>query len=302
MILFNKFKIYILLVLCVSFWSGNFVVSRYIHTQIDAIELSFFRWLFVFVFLLPTLFFIDLKKCIDVFKKNFLILTSLATLGITFYNFFVYIALHSTTATNALIINSATPMLMIALSFLILKSKINKFQIIGIILSTIGVFVIVLKGDISKISDFTFNKGDIWIIISGFSWALYSVLMKFKPKELTHIELFFTLVSLGLFITLPIYLYQGYTLERELEVLSNHYNVFLYVSLFASILSYYFWNLGLEELGAHKTAQFPHLMPLFGAILSYIFLDERLHSYHLLGGFFIGFGIYLSIFLKKKEV
>ena len=74
----------------------------------------------------------------------------------------------------------------------------------------------------------------------------------------------------------------------------------LYVVVFPSILSYIFWHKGIHEIGAGKTGQFTHLMPIFGSILAFVFLGETLEVYHLLGMLLIGFGIYLSLFLKTK--
>ncbi|PNV82814.1 MAG: hypothetical protein C0627_08600 [Sulfurimonas sp.] len=88
-------------------------------------------------------------------------------------------------------------------------------------------------------------------------------------------------------------------MQKELEVLKHNYLIFLYVSIFASITSYYLWHYGIHKIGASKTAQFTHLMPIFGIILASIFLKETLEIYHLLGGVLIAFGIYLSLFYKR---
>ena len=93
----------------------------------------------------------------------------------------------------------------------------------------------------------------------------------------------------------------GYSFVSDLYIVQRYYPVFIYVSLFTSVLSFYFWHKGIHEIGANKTGQFTHLMPLFGAILAYIFLNERLHIFHIVGAIFIGFGIYLSLFSKKEE-
>nr|WP_255550652.1 DMT family transporter [Sulfurimonas aquatica] len=186
------------------------------------------------------------------------------------------------------------------MSFFILKQKINSYQTIGIILSTLGVIFLILRADVSNIFSLKFNQGDILIIISSTAWALYSVLIKYKPKDLNDYEYFATIVAMGLLVLSPFYLYQGYSIEKELEVLKNNYPIFLYVSIFPSIASYYFWHYGIEKIGASKTAQFTHLMPIFGIILASIFLGETLETYHLLGAMLIAFGIYLSLFYKRK--
>jgi len=294
-------RVYILLALCVLFWSGNFIIGRFISTSVQPLELAFFRWIFVVILLIPAFFIIDIKKIIYIFKENFLLLSFLSLLGITLFNTLLYIALQTTTATNALLINSIVPILILVLSFFILKSRISKIQTLGILLSTFGVIFLVLKGNIFNILDIEFTTGDMWVLSSSISWATYSVFVKFKPKELTHLELFVIVVYVGTILFLiPWYLYQGYSLQHEVEVLKNNWHFFLYVSVFPSLLSYYFWHTGIDEIGAEKTGQFTHLMPIFGSILAFIFLGETLKSFHMIGGVFIAIGIYLSLFMKKK--
>ncbi len=294
-------RVYILLALCVLFWSANFIIGRYIGSDVEPLELAFFRWIFVVILLIPSFFIIDIKKVISIFKKNFILLSFLSLLGITLFNTLLYIALQTTTATNALLINSIVPILILVLSFFILKTRISKMQTFGILLSTFGVVFLVLKGNILNIFTIEFTTGDMWVLSSSLAWATYSVVVKFKPKELTHLELFVTVVYVGTFLFLiPWYLYQGYTLEREVNILKNNWHFFVYVSVFPSLLSYYFWHNGIHRIGAEKTGQFTHLMPIFGSIQAFLFLGETLKYYHIIGAIFIAIGIYLSLFIKKK--
>lgn len=292
-------RVYILLVLCILFWSGNFIIGRFVNEEIEAIELAFFRWFFVVLFIIPSLFFIDIKRIYLIVKKNILLMSVFALLGITFFNTIVYLALKTTTATNALLINSSTPLIILLFSFLIFKTYISKLQILGIFISMFGVIFLVLKGDLTSIFNLKSQTGDLLIVISSICWALYSVLIKLKPIELKFYEFFISIVILGFIFLLPLYLYQGYSFQSQINQITNYWYFFLYISFFTSILSYYFWNIGIEEIGVEKTGQFTHLMPLFGSILAFIFLDESLMFYHLIGGVFIASGIYLSLFLKK---
>lgn len=294
-------RVYILLALCVLFWSGNFILGRFVSSNIQPLELAFFRWLFVLILTIPLLIFLDLKKIIKVYKENFFFLTLCSFLGITLFNTFLYIALNYTTATNALLINSIIPILILVFSFLILKTRISRVQLFGILLSTFGVIFLVLKGDISSILNLSFSRGDLWVVASSIVWATYSTIIKLKPKELNHLELFLTIIYVGFALLLPWYLYQGYTIEREIMILKENWYFFLYVSVFASLLSFYFWHTGIDTIGAEKTGQFTHLMPIFGATLAFIFLGERLESFHFVGAIFIAIGIYLSLFLKRRN-
>lgn len=292
-------QVYVLLILCVLFWSANFVIGRFVTGVIEPWEIAFFRWLGVFTVTLPFLLF-HAKNIWSALKNHFAILVLLSALGIASFNTLLYIGLQHTTATNALLINSSIPIVILFLSYVILKTTISSRQVVGIVLSTLGVVFLVLKGDVKSILTLSFNQGDFWVIASSLCWASYSVLVKFRPKSLSNFEFFITTVSLGVAMLLPFYLAQGYTLEREVMVLRDHAWVFAYVVFVTSILCYYLWHRGIAQIGADKTGQFTHLMPLFGSFLAYVFLGERLEWYHLGGIVLIGGGIYLCLFVKKS--
>lgn len=290
-------KVYILLILCVLFWSGNFIIGRFVHEDVEPLQLAFFRWSGAAIIVFPILL-KNFSKIVIALKNNFFILNLLAILGITIFNTFLYVGLQYTTATNALLINSFVPILILVLSFFILKINIKAMQFLGIFLSTIGVIFLILKGNLSTLAHIELNYGDIWVLTSSCMWALYSVLVKFRPKELNDFEFFTTIVYIGIFWLFLAYKIMGYSISQDISIVKNYYWAFSYVSLFPSVLSYYFWHQGIYKIGANKTGQFTHLMPFFGSILAYIFLGEQLHLYHILGAFFIGIGIYLSLFQK----
>ncbi|WP_345969519.1 DMT family transporter [Sulfurimonas sp. HSL1-6] len=295
----KKYSVYILVGLCVLFWSGNFVLGRFVRDDVQPLELVFFRWLLVCVMLLPALYYVSFRNIIRLIRAHFVVTSVLAILSVTFFNTILYTALQTTTATNALLINSSVPIMILILSALMLKHDVTKRQVAGIALSTMGVLFLILKGEIGNIAALNLSHGDFWMLVSSLVWALYSVLFKLKPAGFSSAELFMANMYLGFVYLLPIYLVQGYTFHAELLLFENYWTYFIYVSLFASILSYIFWNRGIDVLGAAKTGQFAHLMPLFGAVLAYIFLGETLQFYHVVGAVLIGAGIYTSLFLSK---
>jgi drug/metabolite transporter (DMT)-like permease len=294
-------KYYVFLVLTVLFWSGNFVFGRLVSTSIEPMQLSFFRWFFVLVILMPYIL-IHYKNIFSVFKKKYILIITFGALGISGFNTFLYYGLQTTTATNALLINSSIPIFIIVLSTLIFRTKITKIQLTGVITSTLGVMYLILKGEISHISELKFTSGDLWIIAACVDWALYTVLLKHKPKELNSFEFFGLTTFIGTIILYVLFLYQGYSFN--LDFLENDKVLYslIYIVIFPSILAFYFWNISTVEVGVNKAGQFTHLMPIFGAILAYLFLGEVLKSYHLVGITLIGLGIYLSIFFKRKEI
>lgn len=293
--------VYILLVLCVLFWSGNFIIGRYVHEDISPLTLALFRWLGVTILVLPVLI-KSYKKIFLSLKHNFLILFTLSLLGITVFNTILYVGLQKTTATNALLINSSIPVLILIFSFFILKINIKTKQFIGIIFSTCGVIYLIIKGDFSTLRHLELNMGDLWVIFSSLTWALYSVMVRFKPKDLSDMEFFTTIVYIGTFILFIVYSLDGNRLSQDIGLVKQYYLVFIYISLFTSVLSFYFWHKGIHLIGANKTGQFTHLMPIFGSILAYIFLNEHLHFFHIIGAILIALGIYLSLFNNANKI
>jgi drug/metabolite transporter (DMT)-like permease len=284
--------------LAVLFWSGNFVFGRMVSADIEPMQLSFFRWFFVFLILLPYLIY-RAKHIFDIFKKEYLILIILGTLGIAAFNTFLYYGLQTTTATNGLLINSSIPILIVFLSAIILNIKLTKIQTSGIIISTLGVIYLILKGNLENIITLEFTHGDIWILLSSLIWALYCVLLKYKPKDLNAFDFLSITTLLGIIGLTGVFFALGYSFEFSSLNNEKVLYPFMYMVIFPSLLSFYFWNSAIDEVGANKVGQFTHLMPIFGASLAFIILGEKLEIYHLFGALFIALGIYLSIFLKK---
>lgn len=293
-------KYYILLLLGVAFWSGNYVLGRFISSDIEPLQLAFYRWITVCLILSPILI-LKYKKLYLAFKNSPKILISQSVLGITAFNTFLYYGVQTTTATNALLINSSTPMIIVLISFLILNTSISKTQLLGIILSTIGVLFLVLKGDFVNILEFKTTNGDLWIILACFVWALYTVLLKFKTDDLRPFEFFTLTTFIGTTIlSIPFFIFSSDFSLSFIEKSEVLYSL-LYIVIFPSILSFYFWNISTLKLTANVTGQFTHFMPIFGAIFAYFLLGERLETYHLIGFSLIILGIYISVLFKKLK-
>lgn len=291
-------QIYFLLILCVSFWAGNFVVGRFVRFELDAIALAYARWLCVSVLFLP----LALKhrhNILSSLKKHWLYLLITAFLSVACFNTLLYQGLSTTMVTNALMINSSIPILIVLFSWLFLKATINRLQFIGILLSMLGVVYLALSGQWSNLLTLSFNRGDIWVFASSLSWATYSVLLRFKPDS---IQAFLPIiVILGTLMLTPLFFLTGHHIEHLIAVSTQGKLVILYTAVFASILSYIFWGKGVASIGANKTGQFTHLMLPLGVVFAYIFLGERMHLYHLYGFLLIGLGLWLSLFYQQRQ-
>ena len=284
--------IWLLAALPPLFWAGNFVLARALHTDIPPIALSFWRWATALLILLPFAW-PGLRAQWRALRRHWPLLTLLAILGITNYNTFAYLGLQDTSATNGVLLSSATPVVIVALSFLLLKQAVRLPQLLGILLSLAGVVVIATEGRPRLLAGMTLNRGDLWILAAALDWALYSVCLRWRPAELEPLTFLAAIMGIGLIPLIGLYawdLAQGHRFTITMTTLG----AIGYVGLFPSVLAYIFWNRAVQEMGANRTGQYMHLMPAFGALLATLLLGERLLWFHAAGGGLIALGIVLA--------
>ena len=296
MFLKNK-TAYIFLILATLFWSGNFIVGKVASLyEIPPFTLNFYRWTFAWLILAP----FTLKEIIQ--KKNYIIqniklILILGITSITIFNSIVYYSLNFTQVISGVLMISTIPVMIIFFSWVFKIEKTNIFQILGVIFSLLGVLVIVAKADLDKLINLNFNKGDLWMVVAMFSWAMYSALLRKKKFDLTPTSLLEVIISAGLILLLPAYL-----LEMTLGFKANIDLPFIltlsYVVFFPGLASFIFWIKGIEIIGPNRSGIFLHLMPIFSTVLAMIIFKEKFMTFHLFGAVFIITGIFLS---SKKD-
>lgn len=285
---------YLLLVLTTLFWSGNFVLSRGMHADIPPLALSFWRWALALLIMLV----FSWRTCwrqsdIIVRERKYIIIQGL--LGVTGFNSLIYLAVQTTTAVNAVLINSCTPILIALCALLINKEPLNPRQWAGILLSLSGVTLIMVGGDLGSLVELDFNRGDLLVLCAGLVWALYSVNLKSFPQDLHPFSYQTGIMIAGLIGILPFYLLElgmGYQMVVNTPTLTT----IVYVAIFPSVLAFIFWNRAVRDIGATRAGAFIHLMPVFSSILAVFFLGESIELFHLQGIGLVFGGIFLATY------
>ena len=289
----NNKLAYLLLILTTLFWSGNFIVGKSASIyEIPPFSLNFYRWLFAGLILLPFTIKEIFKKKNYIFNNiGFFIILGISS--ITIFNSAVYYSLYYMQVISGVLMISTIPVWIMFISSILGIEKTNKFQIVGVILSLIGVLFIITKSNLNLIKNLDFNKGDLIMASGMFAWALYSALLKKKSYEISQITLLEVVIIIGLLFLVPIYI-----LEMNLGnplVLNKPFVLTLsYVVLFPGLASFFFWIKGISIIGANRAGVFLHLMPIFGSLMAIILFNEKFMFYHLLGAIFIVAGITLS--------
>ena len=284
---------YLLLVLTTFFWSGNFIVGKAASLfEIPPFTLNFYRWVFAWLILAPfTLPEIIRKK--NYILENIGLVIILGITSVTIFNSIVYYSLNFTQVISGVLMISTIPVLIIFFCWLFKIEKTNIYQISGVIFSLFGVVVIIAKADLDILLNLNFNKGDLWMVVGMFSWAIYSALLRKKKFELSQLSLLQTIISAGLIFLLPTYLIElalGYKVSIHLPFVLT----LTYVVIFPGLASFIFWIKGISIIGSNRSGIFLHLMPIFSTILAIIIFKEKFMTYHLIGAILIITGIYLS--------
>lgn len=280
-------------------WAGNMTLARGLNTSIDPIALSFYRWTIAVLAILP----FALRYIIagwPVIRTRLGYFSILALLGVTFFATLIYMAGRTTTALNLSLISITFPVFIIIFSRIFLKEKIHGMRTAGIFLVLAGVVLLITKGRLSVLATMSFAPGDALVLLSSISWAVYSLMLKKKPKGLNLWAFQGTTFILGWLFLAPFYFF-GRTDAAPIEWNATIVLSILYVALLASLAAFIFWNKAVERLGASRAGMVYYSMPLFSGILAYLILGESVGLFHLLSALLIVPGIVVANYSPNKK-
>ncbi|MDO8930895.1 MAG: DMT family transporter [Rhodocyclaceae bacterium] len=286
---------YLLLALANLFWAGNWIVGRAFRDAVPPVALSFWRWTIALAFILPFAW-PYLRRDWPQLRAAWRWMIPFGILSTACYNALCYVGLKYTTVINGLLLNSFIPIVIVFLGWAFLGKRLRPVEALGVAVSFLGVIAIVARGDSAVLAGLHLNIGDVWILVSVVAWAIYTLMLPHRPE--THPMSFLTAIAVvGLVALAPAYAWEiamGKLIVPTPAALAG----IAYTGIFPAFLGYVFWNRGVADVGPAKAGLFLHLMPAFGIILSFVFLDERPAGYHLAGIVLIFTGIWLNTYRK----
>ena len=284
---------YLLLSLTAFFWSLNWVIGRAIVGHVSPFALTFVRWVVAVMVMMPFAW-PQIRAHRQSIRRNWKTILWLGAWGTGLHNVFAYLGLHYTTATNGVILNSSIPVMIIILGWAIYRDTITRVQALGGAVSIAGILAIVSRGDVSMLARLSFNKGDIIVLAGMVFWAAYTVFLRMKPADLPGLAMLACCGTVGVTLLFPLFLAEMLFFEGHVEFTAATVAAMLYVGIFPSFVGYVFWNRGVAEVGSNVAGIFMHLMPVFGALLAWMFLGEHIQLFHIVGIALILTGITLT--------
>ncbi|MES9955767.1 MAG: DMT family transporter [Sedimenticola sp.] len=289
----------LLLALTTLFWAGNAVVGKVAVGLISGIELSFWRWVIALVLLTPFAYKAVMKD-LAYYRRHWLMMLLLGFLSVSVYNTFQYLALQWTSVINVGVVTATMPLMVFTLTWLAGQERASGYQRLGLLLALFGVLLVITRGDPGVLLGLELNPGDLLMLLAVFSFALYSVLIKPLPDDLNRLGLLWVLVFLGVVGILPFYLWD---ISRHALLTLNLDTglILLYVGIFPSILSYFFWNRAIALGGANLAGMFCNLIPVYAMVLAVLLLDEKVTAFQLTGMLGIFAGIFLATSFRPRR-
>ena len=289
---------YVLLTLTTLFWAGNMVVGRGLREAVPPFTLAFCRWTICLALTLPFAL-PHLKAQWPSLRAAWRPVLVLGLLGVGGFNTFAYLALQHTSATNVLLLNSFIPVATLALAWMLLGKRLSGTGSLGVLVSLGGVLTIVARGDTATLTALSLNVGDLWMLTAVLVWVLYTIGLQWRPAGVDPMLLLAAFTVVGLVALAPAFLWEmanGQRIQASPGALAG----IAYVGALPGFLGYVFYNRAVAEVGPGKASLFIHLMPVFGTLLSALFLGERPQPYHALGIAMILSGIFLTSTSKPR--
>ena len=293
----NNFYPYLLLFIQPIFMASNIIVARGGVEYVPPVSLAFWRWLTVFIILIP-FFFDEINRKREKIKREYFKLFFLGLMGCGICGAFPFIAGMTTTMANMGIIYTSSPIFIILLSVLFFKDKINLSRILGLILCLSGVLIIICKGDLRYLINFTFTSGDLWILGAAVGWAVYSIFLINWKSNLSLMARFTLIAFFGAISLFPFYI-----IEELFFFKTSINNNFLFWVLFAAIspgiIAFSLYTKVQKYVGASLAGFTLYIFSIYSAIYGIILFNETLFNFHYYGAALVFLGVYLARKIAK---
>lgn len=291
---------FLLAFVAVFFWSFSVIYARYLSDSLTPVQIAFFRWVIAALVFIPFCY----KQIIQDYKlllKNWRLIVNMAFFGIALSNTFVYQAAHTSTAIDMALIGTTGPIFLVLFSRIILKVAVHRKQIVGMLLSVVGVIIIITHGNLLSLEKFKFVIGDFWMLLMAITFGYYGTMQAKRPKDISALSLLPTTIVAAVIMLLPFFIYSLHSSPIQ-PMPTKTIELIIYLGVFNSVIAYFCWNTALVKIGSLNTSIVYYFMPILSTIEAYFILNEKIVAGQIYGGLLILIGIVLANVHKKPIV
>lgn len=282
-------RAYALLLVMPLFFSSNLVIGRAVIEEVQPWTLACLRWTLAALILLP----FTARSLVEHRKALFAAwerLWILGALGMWICGAIVFLSLTATTATNATLIYTTSPVIVILIEAALGKRPPFS-RLAGVAMALLGVAIIVLRGDLSALARLDFNLGDLGIGAAAIAWAIYSLVLKHQSlANIPTLTLFTAIMIAGVVGLFPFMIWESLALGVFPTSLSA-WTAIVALAIFPSVGAFSIYQYGVKVVGPAITACFLYLLPPYGVGMAILFLGESFRPHHALGSILVLAGL-----------
>jgi drug/metabolite transporter (DMT)-like permease len=261
----------LLLSLTAMIWGGNAVAGRLAVGQVSPMVLTTGRWV-VACSVLALIARADIRRSLPALLPRWRYVIWMGTLGFTAFNALFYEAAHRTSAVNMTILQGAIPVFVLLGALVAFRLRITPLQAIGMAVTVLGVVVLASQGEWHHLMSLTFNIGDLWMLVAGAFYALYTLGLRSRPA-VPGLAFFSVMAATAALTSLPLLAVEVLRGDA-LWPTARGWLIILYVGLFPSLVSQLLYMRGVDLIGPGRAGLFVNLVPVFGALLAVVLLGE----------------------------
>lgn len=282
---------FVMLTLTTLFWGGNTIAGRLAVGEVSPMMVVFLRWLIVAAIFVP-LFWSRIRSDWPLMRPYFARMILMAAFGFVGFNSLFYIAATQTTAVNLGIIQGSVPIIVLIGSVIAFGTKVRVLQVLGILLTLVGVTIIAAQGSLDVLLALAVNPGDGYMLLSCVLYSGYALALRDRPK-ISGLTFFAVLSGISVLASIPGLIFEVSTGTARLPSFDG-WLVVLYIAVFPSCLSQIFFMRGVDLIGPARAGVFVNLVPIFAAALAVTILNEPFKWHHGVALTMVLGGIWLS--------
>lgn len=290
--IFSGPMIYIVLLLTPLFWGGAFGATRHVVTELPPLTASALRFLLASLIMVPWLISRGEWDWHEI-RNHWLGLAALGATGVFAYNFFFATGLQYTTAINGALVVVVNPVITAAIAVFFMGERWSSRLGVGVLLSLTGVFTVISQGNLFQLFKNPPGKGELLMVGAMVSWSAYTLVGKLVMRRL-HPLLATTVSTLlgAVFLLGASFFEKGW--QKVPYISFQVFLELLYLAIFATVLAFILYNIGIRRIGASKASAYINLMPVNAVLIAWALYGETVTIMHLLGMALVISGVILT--------
>ncbi|MBT4908421.1 MAG: DMT family transporter [Rhodospirillaceae bacterium] len=269
--------------------ASNHIIGRWVQGDMPPMGIGFWRLFIATAVLMPFAGRSVWAKR-GLLRQHWKLFVVMAVALGPFGNAAVYVAYHFTTAINGGVVSTAQPVATVLITFFLFKESITRVQTLGIVLATVGVFVIISRGDLAILAALKPNIGDLIMLAAMFGFAVHNSLLRKIPSSFTTAEILLSVQCFSMLVMLPLYVTETIVF-KPMPVTWEAAAVMAWVGIGVAIIAVGFTNTSILALGANKATISNYIRAIITAGLAILILGERLDLFHLVAFAFVVAGV-----------